>query len=67
MSAQQIQQITTDRLAKWAQRAIRNNATPMILINIGHGHNSGQISLCTVEDMDNRMLKALLQRVIEQL
>ncbi len=67
MTKEKIQDITTDRLARWAKKSIANHATPVIMVHVGHDHNSGQIGICTTEDMDNRTLKAFLQQVIRQL
>jgi len=44
--------IAKARLAKWGNQLASQNATPVVLIGIGHGSNSGQVVLCTLEEPD---------------
>ena len=39
-------QITTERLRSWSERLAEHNATPVVLIGVGHEHNSGEVILC---------------------
>jgi hypothetical protein len=48
--------ITAERLASWRDRLKEENATPMVLIGVGHDHKSGQIVLCVPEGVDDDLL-----------
>lgn len=55
-----IPEANQDRLNRWGQRLISSNATPIILVGVGHGPNQGDIVLCTLEDMPDEYLELLL-------
>lgn len=46
-----VQEITAERLSDWGEDLNKANATPVVLIGVSHGENSGQIVVVTTEDM----------------
>lgn len=63
-----VQQITDERLAGWKKKLAEENATPVVLIGIGQGHNSGAVVACIPENglRDNEIAK-LLRSVANQI
>jgi hypothetical protein len=61
------EEITKERLARWAVRLESQHATPLVLVGIGHDHVSGNLVVCLPEDVGNPIVIALLLRVIEGL
>ena len=45
-SRETIEQINLERLASWGQKLAANNATPILLLGVGHGDRSGQLNVC---------------------
>jgi hypothetical protein len=64
-----VEQITKDRLARWAARLSESHATPVMLVAIGHDQVSGQVVICTLDEpeFDNEKLKAFLRYALEEL
>lgn len=56
MSTEDTEAITKLRLAEWAKALSTDHATPMLLVGIGHDHNSGKISLCVPEGIDDAVI-----------
>jgi len=44
--------ITAERLALWRKRFADDDATPILLLGVGHNRNSGALVVCTLEDKD---------------
>jgi hypothetical protein len=64
-----VEQITKDRLDKWAQRLSESHATPMMLLGVGHDQHKGTLVVCTLEEeeLDNAMLCGFLRAALYQL
>lgn len=43
--------ITRDRLAEWAIKLNEQHATPVLLIGVGHDYASGELVMCTMEQI----------------
>jgi hypothetical protein len=43
-------EITAQRLAGWAKKLAEDNATPLVLVGIGHEHARGKVVLCIPEN-----------------
>lgn len=52
--------ITGERLKKWGNVLASKQATPVVLIGIEHGQQSGKMHILTVEDVSNEVLTAFL-------
>jgi hypothetical protein len=61
MNSEQVREICNERLSRWADRLVSEHATPIILIGVSHDHKSGQLVLCTTEEMSNADIRALLR------
>lgn len=61
--------ITKERLERWENRLSAAHATPILLVAIGHDHNSGQLVVCTLDEpeLDNAKLRVLLMRALTEL
>lgn len=62
-------EITEARLKRWAEKLAKHNATPILLVGVGHEHFSGDLVFCTLEaeEMDTRMIVAILRKAIVKL
>lgn len=61
--------IVDDRLHGWAKLLKQQDATPMILLGVGHNRNSGALVVLTVEDdeMDKATILGFLRGAIAKL
>ncbi len=59
-----IPEVNRDRLDRWSRRLTSSGATAVCLVGVGHGPNSGDLVLCTVEDMTDADLVDLLASAI---
>jgi len=59
--------ITRERLARWAKKLDGEQATPMVLLGVGHNEKCGQLVVCIPEDVDNATVLACLCFAVEQL
>ena len=56
--------ITRDRLFRWSGALIKEVATPVLLMSVGHGPNKGTVHLSVTEDMPTEhVLQYLLEAV----
>jgi len=53
ISTEEIEAICQERLGEWTKRLVGEHATPIVLVGVGHDHKSGQLVLCTTEEMSN--------------
>jgi len=67
MNKEVLLQICDERLDRWKRRLASQHATPIILISVGHDHNSGQLGICTVEEIDKSMIRIILTKALELL
>lgn len=56
--------ITAERLEVWRRELAGQHATPLLLMGVGHNEKSGQITICTLRDVDADTLLALLRDAI---
>lgn len=61
------EQITEERLGRWKRQLNEAHATPVVLVAVGHDHNSGRLVLYTVEDVSDEQLAAFLRYVLSAL
>ena len=67
MNDDRIRQICKDRLAMWTDDLVGDHATPLLLLGIGHDDRSGNISICTVEEMDRDKITVFLAQALDRL
>lgn len=46
----QLGEITRSRLARWTDKLDLENATPVMLLGVGHDHKSGQLVICVPDE-----------------
>lgn len=64
-----VEKICRERMALWTQDAMRDHATPALLLAIGHDHVSGEVHVYVPDDpfFDTRMLVSLLLLALRSL
>jgi hypothetical protein len=62
-----VKHINDERLGRWKVQMIRRHSTPLILIGIGHDHNSGEITLLCTEDRTDEQLLLFMENAVKQL
>jgi len=67
MNKNRIKEISKDRLDQWIDLLVKDHATPVVLIAVGHDHRSGIITLCMVEDLSTTQVLRLLEAIQERL
>lgn len=66
----QIEEAIAERFAAWRDRLLQEDATPLILIGIGHNGHSGQIVVCTLDEpevYEPQVLAAFLRKAAIEL
>jgi len=63
------EEITKERLYNWMQKMKQSNATPILLVGIGHEQTSGQIVICTLDEPELRQetIREFLRYALKQL
>lgn len=66
MTAQAAAIITKDRVRVWQKTNERKGLaiTPVLLVNVGHGEQNGQIHLNVTEDMPMKAIVAFLEAAL---
>ena len=59
--------ITRKRLADWAKRCGPLHCTPLMMLTIGHDHNSPELGIMTVEDVTDAELIRFLDFALREL
>ncbi|MFQ6672948.1 MAG: hypothetical protein ACE5KY_06580 [Candidatus Tectimicrobiota bacterium] len=57
-----VRAITDERLAVWIEDIVEANATPVLLLAVGHEHRSGEIHLFFPEDLNTVDVMKLMVR-----
>ena len=64
LDSNKIEEIWCERIPRWAAKLKFEHATPVILIGIGHDHESGQITVCVPENLTDFQIKAILSSAL---
>lgn len=65
MTQSETRLITAHRLDQWAGKLADDMATPAILIAVGHGKHSGDITMCVPHDSADELIRELLRVALE--
>lgn len=61
-----IEEICGERLETWKQRLVKENATPVVLLAVGHGDLGGTLVVCTLDDFTNEAVRDFLRGALNQ-
>ena len=53
LTPEQIEAICQELLGSWTKRLVGEHSTPVLLLGAGHDDKSGQLVICTTEEMSN--------------
>lgn len=59
--------INLHRMRSWTAKLIAAHATPVLLLGVGHDHNSGKITLVVTEDLTSAELRAFLMAALVEI
>lgn len=59
--------INNERFGRWKTVFNRKEATPVVIIGIGHNKNEGEVVILTTEDRSDEQLRLLLAEALRQL
>jgi hypothetical protein len=59
-SKEKLEAIVLERLSRWGVRMGEENSTPVLLLGVGHGDRSGQLTVCITEDLPPKYLETLV-------
>lgn len=59
--------ITRERFKAWAEVLKKWTATPVVVVAVGHGPESGTLNVVQVEDVSREQLVYFLRYALEQL
>ena len=60
-------QITALRLRKWAKFLKEKNATPIVMVSVGHGWNSGEVIVQTTENRTDKEMYIFLKQALNEI
>jgi len=60
MESQEIKDICRERFSRWTGRMLQEHATPILALGVGHDGKSGQLTICTLEEMNDKQLLLFL-------
>jgi len=58
---------TDERLGRWKNKLSAAHATPVCLIGVGHDHNTGQLVVCTTEEINDAELALMLRYALREI
>lgn len=64
MTDEEIRKIVDQRLGKWGDDLVDYHSTPLILLAVGHDHNSGQLHIETVVEVPDWVIIGFLKKTI---
>jgi hypothetical protein len=67
MNQVEIEKICRDRLDRWIQNLVKEHATPVVLVGVGHDDQSGKVVICTTEEMSQEDIGLFLVGAIKEL
>ena len=56
-----------DRLDSWRRRLVKDHATPVLSLGIGHDHRSGSLTLYSLEGLPTLDIELFLNLALEKL
>jgi len=65
MTTQQIEEITTRRLAWWVPVTVDAHATPFCLVTVGHDHEAGTVRLIVPHGVRESDIRRILQGALD--
>ena len=67
MNDTRVREICKQRLGLWTDDLVGDHATPVLLLGIGHDDKKGNISICTVEEMERDKLIKFVAHALDRL
>lgn len=65
MNEKTFAEITDERLGGWAKRLKAYNATPLVLLAVGHAQNKGELTVCIPADVPDELIAGALRWVLK--
>jgi hypothetical protein len=62
-----VKAINDERLGRWKVKLIRQHATPIFLLGVGHDHKNGQLVILCTEDRTDQELLLFLEGAANEL
>ncbi|MFN0276772.1 MAG: hypothetical protein ACKVPJ_13580 [Chitinophagales bacterium] len=62
-----IYEVNSTRLNSWKKKLTDAKSTAYFLVGIGHGDQTGKLTLLMLEDGDIEVVKAMMRKMIEEL
>lgn len=59
--------ITHERFGRWEKTLANQQATPALIIAIGHNEKTGQVNVVCVEELTDQQIIALLEFAIQSI
>ncbi len=67
MDRPELESIWDSRMAKWKERALKSQATPILMLCVGHDKHEGEGDIITVEDMTDDDILSTLEAMVKLL
>lgn len=62
MKSERVDEINKIRLFGWRKQLTKQHSTPVMLVGVGHDHNSGQVTLLVTEEMNDQEILLFLKK-----
>lgn len=64
MTNKEIEAICDERWRRWTERLIEQHSTPLVLLGVGQDSKSGQVTICTLEEMTDGEILLFLEATL---
>ncbi len=66
-TAEQLKEWNRERLDLWAARMLQENSTPVLLLGVGHGAKSGQLTVCIPQEIPAETIELVVAFLYREL
>lgn len=67
MTPEELEKIYAERMEQWKPAFLEKNATPVLMLGVGHGPNQGDLVLQTMKELDNATLAGFIVAILAEL
>lgn len=65
ITSAEIRDICAERLGRWTDRLVEQHSTPLVLLGVGHDGKSGQLTICTPEEITDTDAMVFLEGALK--
>ena len=62
-----VEEICKERIKMWMGKMVEVNATPVLMVGVGHGGPCGRVIVCALDDVSDDMMAFFLREALNQI